>query len=263
MAKHFFGRSAPAISVILLTPDRYETVRRTIRHLRAQTIRRRLELLLVAPSARNLGLDEAAVQEFQQFRVIEVGEIKRPAAAKAQAVQQASAPIVAFAEVHCSPEPRWAAALLLAHEQGWAAVGPVMRNANPGTAVSWAGLVLNYGCCLRASASPSATSLPWHNISYRRDPLLEYGDDLASRLIAEGLLLDELRAKGHKLCFEPAAETNHVNISLLSSWVRHTFWGGRLFAALRAEKKQWSWWRRLLYIGGSPLIPLLRLWRAL
>jgi len=58
------------------------------------------------------------------------------------------------------------------------------------------------------------------------------------------------------------AKTNHVNISILSSWVRHAFWGGRLFGAMRAQKKHWSVWRRLVYIGGSPLIPFIRFYRT-
>ena len=113
---------------------------------------------------------------------------------------------------------------------------------------------------MEASAS---RHLPWHNISYRRELLLDYGTDLAAMLLVEGVLLDDLEAKGHGLFFEPAARTSHVNISLFSSWISHTFWGGRLFGGTRARKKKWSVWRRLLYICGGPLIPPLRLWRTL
>jgi hypothetical protein len=81
-------------------------------------------------------------------------------------------------------------------------------------------------------------------------------------LIVEGLLLDDLRAKGHTLHLEPMAKTNHVNISLLWSWVRHAFWGGRLFGAMRAKKKSWSVYRRLLYVARSPFIPIVRFSRT-
>jgi hypothetical protein len=43
--------SLPEMSVVVLTPDCYETVRKTIRHLRAQNVRGCLEIVLVAPSA--------------------------------------------------------------------------------------------------------------------------------------------------------------------------------------------------------------------
>lgn len=216
----------------------------------------------MAPSREGLGLIESELTEFHTFRVVEVGEIKLPSQAKAVGVLKATAPILAFAEDHCYPDPDWAAALIAAHQQGWAAVGPAMRNANPATMLSWAGLFLHYGCCLEPATLQAAECLPWHNTSYKRELLLAYGDELASMLVVESMLLDDLRDKSHRLCFEPAAKTYHVNISLLSSWIGHAFWGGRQFAAIRAEKQKWSLWRRLLYIVGTPLIPFVRLRRT-
>ncbi len=131
---------------------------------------------------------------------------------------------------------QWAETLIAAHNKGHAAVGPLMRNANPATSISWAGIFLHYGCCIQPILSGMCTNLPWHNTSYKRALLLEYGSELASMLIVEGILFDDLRSRGHTLHLEPAAQTNHVNISLLSSWVRHAFWGGRLFGAMRATK---------------------------
>ena len=254
---------APEMSVLIVTPDDYRTIRRTVRHLAAQTIRHRLELVVVAPSRDTLGLVEDEVEGFHGVRVVEVGEVTTVARMKAQGLRAASAPYVAFAEDHCYPEPEWAALLLAAHREGWAAVGPTMCNANPSGTVSWAGLYLNYGCCLAPSAAGEAGGLPWHNVSYRRELLLQYGEELPGLLAVEGLLLEDLRAKGHGLYFEAAARTSHVQISRLSSWVRHAFWGGRLFGSARARRKRWPAWRRLVYACGSPLIPFVRLRRTL
>jgi hypothetical protein len=207
----------PEMSVVLVTPDRYETVRKTVRHLRAQTVAGRLELIICAPSEERLGLIESEVGCFMRALVVEVGEVRRMARAKIAGVGAASAPVVAFAEDHCFPSPEWAARLIEAHGRGWAAVGPAMQNANPRTALSWAGLYLNYGNCLDSSPSRASAHLPWHNISYRRDVLLAYGDELGAMLAVEGVLLDDLRARGHELYFESAAKTSHVNISRLSS----------------------------------------------
>jgi hypothetical protein len=255
-------RSSPQMSVLIVTPGNYQTIRKTIRHLRAQTVRDRLEIVIGAPSREALGVIESDLGPFHSYKLVEVGEIRILTDAKAAAVSEASAPIVAFAEDHCFPEPDWAEALITAHNDGYAAVGPLMRNANPATSVSWAGLFLHYGCCIAPDLSAQCTNLPWHNTSYKRTLLLDYGSELASMLIVEGLLLDDLRAKGHTLHLEPTAKTNHVNISLLWSWVRHAFWGGRLFGAMRAKKKTWSVGKRLLYIAGSPLIPIVRFCRT-
>ena len=45
----------------------------------------------------------------------------------------AAAAFVAPAEDHCSPNPIWAEAMLHRHDEGYAVVGPAMRNANPST----------------------------------------------------------------------------------------------------------------------------------
>ena len=258
-----FNVQAPEMSVLIVTPDNYQTIRKTLRHLRAQTISDRLEIIIVAPSIEGLGLIESEVAGFHGLSVVSVGRITRVADAKAAGLHKATALFIAFAEDHCYPEPEWAARLVAAHRKGWAAVGPAMCNANPRTMISWAGLLLNYGCCLDTVGASASKHLPWHNISYRRELLLNYGHDLAAMLAVEGVLLDDLAAKGHGLYFEAAARTSHLNISLLSSWISHTFWGGRLFGAIRARKKKWSVWRRLLYIFGGPLIPMIRLWRTL
>jgi hypothetical protein len=255
--------NSPEMSVIIATPDSYDVIRKTMGCLRAQTARERLEIVVVAPSKDRLGLIETDFAVFHSYKVVEVGEIRILTDAKVAGVLQATGPIVAFAEDHCFPEPSWAETLIAAHREGHAAVGPVMRNANPATSISWAGIFLHYGCCIQPILSGLCTNLPWHNTSYKRHLLLEYGSELASMLIVEGILFDDLRSRGHILHLEPAAHVNHVNISILSSWVRHAYWGGRLFGAVRAQKGNWGLWKRMVYIAGSPLIPPLRLYRVM
>ena len=251
------------MSVLILTPGGFELIRETVRHLRAQTARERLELVVVAPSRDALGSFEPETAGFARVRVVEAGEIRRAAKAKAEGVRAARAPFVAFAEEHCYPEPEWARLLLAAHARGWDAVGPRMCNANPASAVSWAGFYLNYGACLAPAGPGPSAALPWHNNSYRREALDAYGEELASLLSVEGLLLDDMRARGRGLYFEAEARTHHVNISRFSSWVAHSFWGGRMFGAARARGQSWTTLRRLAYVGGGPLIPLVRVRRAL
>lgn len=251
------------MSVLILTPGGFDLIRETVRHLRAQTVRERLELVVVAPSRDALGPFGFETEGFARVRVVEAGEIRRAAPAKTLGVRAASAPVVAFAEEHCYPEPEWARLLLAAHARGWDAVGPQMCNANPSSAVSRAGLYLNYGSCLAPAEPGPSAALPWHNVSYKRELLDAYGEGLATLLAVEGLLLEDVRARGRGLYFEAGARTHHVNISRLSSWVTHSFWGGRMFGAARARGKRWTRLRRLAYVGGGPLIPLVRAGRAL
>jgi hypothetical protein len=249
--------------VIIVTPSRYDIIRKTIRHLRGQTIQHRIEIVIAAPSLAALQLECSELDGFFGYTVVEVGPIERLAAAKAAMIRKARAPVVAFAEDHCFPDAGWAEALIEAHQEGWDGVGPVMRNANPATMVSWAGLLLHFGQWLEPARAGSVEQLPWHNGSFKRDVLLGYGEELPRLLSVEVFLHRDLVAKGHRLYLEPSATTYHVNISRWRPWVRHAFVGGRLFGATRAFRERWPPARRLLQVVGAPLVPVVRLRRVL
>jgi len=253
--------AAPELSVILVTPDNYESIRRAVRYVGAQSARARIEIVIVAPSAETLGEDPNDLSTFGQHRIVEVGSVETVARANAAGVRAASAPLIAFVEEHSFPQPGWAEALIEAQKHPWAAVGPMVLNANPWSAVSWADYLTAYGKWAGPEAGGEIDFLPGHNSSYKRDILLAYGDRLESMLEAESVLHWDLRANGHRLYLEPAAKVSHVNFSRLATWIRVQHCNGLVFAAARA--RSWPLLRRLLYAGGSPLIPFVRLWRIL
>jgi hypothetical protein len=244
------------MSVVVITPDRYATVRRTIKHLRAQKVCRSLEILIVAPSSQELDLDASEMQKFLRYKVIEVGHMSSTARARAEGARRASAPIVAFAEDHAFPAPGWAEALIERHSEPWTAVGPVMSNANPRSLTSWANLLIEYSQWLDPSEGGEREHLPGHNGSYKREALLQYGDRLEAMLDAESILHWDLRAKGHRLYLEPKARTFHQNFTARTPSLALRFNGGRLFASSRA--KDWPAWRKALFTLVSPLIPPVR-----
>ncbi|MGH7824559.1 MAG: glycosyltransferase family 2 protein [Candidatus Binatia bacterium] len=253
--------NSPAMSVILATPDRYDTIRKTIACLRAQTARDRLELVIVAPCASKLELNQSEMEEFFKFRLAEVGHIKSIGAANAAGVRHASAPVVALAEDHAFPNPAWAEALIHAHQEDWAAVGPVVRNANPGSTISYADFLIAYGVWQEGVSGGIVDHLPGHNSSYKRSVLLDYGPDLETMLEAESVLHWDLNRKGYRLYLEPRAKISHLNFGVISAWLPAQYHSGRMFAATRS--REWSKAKRLLYTCSAPLIPALRFWRIL
>ena len=234
------GQPLPEMSVVLLTPGTYETIRRTIGCLRAQTVRDRLEIVIVAPKASALGLDQAELAGFFRVRVVEADPIRSGAAARAAGICQATAPVVALGEDHSFPDPDWAEALIAAHRQPWAVVGPVVDNANPGTAISWANHLVEYGPWIAPAVPGPVEFLPGHNSAYKRDLLLDYGPELGAMLEAECLLHQDLRRRGYQVYLEPRARTRHLNYSKPFSWIPAHFHGSRLFAAARTRYGRWS-----------------------
>ncbi len=248
------------MSVVIVTPDCYASIRRTVQYLRAQTARERLEVVIVAPSAESLAAAESDLREFPHRRIVAVGSVTSTARARAAGIRAATAPVVALAEDHAFPAPGWAAALIAAHRQPWAAVGPAIGNANPERLVGWANLLIEYGPWLAPAEAGPVEHLPGHNGSYKRAVLLEYGPDLEPMLRAETTLHWDLRARGHRLYLEPAARVDHLNFSRPLTCLTLRFNGGRLFAACRSRR--WSPARRLLYVAAAPLIPVVRLSRV-
>jgi hypothetical protein len=171
--------------------------------------------------------------------------------------------VIAFAEDHCFPESDWGEVLLAAHHAGWAGVGPTVRNANPATALSRSGYLLHWAPWMEPVSAGATTGLAWHNSSYRRAALLELSADLPHLFAGETFLQAALRGRGHQLYLEPAARVSHMNVSRGAPWLGNGFWGGRLYAAQRVRYERWSWPRRAQYTAGSPLIPMVRLWRLL
>ncbi len=251
----------PALSVVIATPDTYETIRLTMRHLRAQTARRSVEIVIVGPTHEAIRPPAEDVREFHSHQILALGCVPSIGRANSAGVLAARAPLVALAEDHCFPEPGWADALIRAHQAPWAVVGPVVRNANPRTIVSWCDFVIGYGPWMDPAAAQCMPFLPGHNSCYKRSLLLEYGDQLEDLMEAETVLHLDLARRGHQLRMEPEARTAHTNFALLSSWVPVQFYAGRVFGASRAAA--WPIAKRLLYFAASPLIPAVRLFRCL
>jgi hypothetical protein len=249
----------PAMSVVIVTPDCYETIRRTMRHLRAQTVAERLEIVIVFPSRADLGLIEEDLVGFQGHRLVEVRPFHGMDGPRAVGIRQTRAPVIALAEDHCYPDPGWAEALLEAHKESWAAVAPGMTNANPRSLTSWIQLFMTYGRWVEPKTAGTIDDLPGHNSSYKRAALLDYGPDLERMLQVVTLMHHDLKAKGYQLYVEPAAKVYHLNITRPVPFLRDHFVCGRWFAAGRAAP--WCWPRRLLYAGGVPLL-LLRYLRG-
>jgi hypothetical protein len=251
------------MSVVVVTPGGLDAIERTLSHLRSQTARDRLELVIVAPGALNEEDPRVAGDGLAALRLVDAGNFHSTGAAFAAGVGAATAPIVACAEEHSFPEPGWAAALIDAHAGPWAAVGCALENANPATRVSWTHLLCDFGPAVAPVEGGEATELPGHHTSYKRDRLLRYGAELEGMLEIEWVLQEDLRAAGERLLREPRAVCHHVNASRLGSHLYGELNGGRAFAANRARLRRWGPLQRLVWIVGSPLMPFVRLARLL
>jgi hypothetical protein len=252
--------SLPELSILLVT-DSVVRLRKVLRCYRVQTDPARLEIVIAALAGADLSADPVRALGFVHVQVVRVAgtDVTR---AEEQAVRAATAPFVVFAQAHAYPRPGFVDAVLAARRSGcWVGIGPAMMSANPDSVVSWAAMCSHYGHWSVGGPRGPVSRLPGHYCAYDRGALLSFGERLYGLLDAGAALQVALRARGGELFFEPAARVELVNVSRFGWYLVDQFFQSMKFATKR--RRGWSLRRRLSYVVGAPVIPVVRLARIL
>ncbi len=254
---------APAISAVVVTPRAFDSIRRTVASLQAQTVADCIELVVVAPEAASVEDELAKVTGFHSIQTVAVGPVTNVDHAAAFGLLRGRAEIVASIEDHAFPAPDWAEKMLAewtAAGDGHAcvAVGSLITNANPRSMLSWSNILLAYGQWQAGTPDGEIGWVPAHNITLRRSALTPISNNLSPMMGREGLFLKAMQKHGGRFRFASAAHIAHVNPSTLSSTAALRLDAGRLYAARRASEEHWSLLKRLFYVGIGPLIPIIR-----
>jgi len=250
----------PLLTVIMATPERGATLCRPLRFLGRQTVRERIELILIGPDAGTFDdLDPALLAGFAACRTLAVGPIDEVERAFAPGIEAASAPVVALLENHVYPNPGWAEAIVRAHDGPWQVVGCVISNANTATATSVVEHLMSYIFHDEGAPVGEVDRVSRNNTTYKREALTAFGERLPDTLARDGGLMDELRAGGARFYRAAGAQLEHLNPSRIGAMLSLRLHSARASAATRARSERWGAGRRLLYVLASPLFPLLRL----
>jgi hypothetical protein len=246
----------PRLSFVVPT-DSFATIADVAERLAAQSVAEDIELVVVCRAASELG-------EHARVGAVSVTVVEHPllplGEARAAGVRAAAAPVVAIGETHAFPAPGWGEHLIAAHDGPWSAVVPAITNANPGGAASWSIFLIDYGRWALGDGAGEIDDPPSYNVSFKKADLVQLGDDLGRLLEPGAGLPDELRQRGRRSYHEPKARIEHLNLTRRRAWLHERFVGGRLLGS--ARRGRWPVARTLLYVFGSPLIPVARLVRT-
>ena len=250
------------MTILVCTIDDYPTIARVMGCLQQQEGRERCELLVLCPNAATLNMPADVFEHFASGRVIEVGPVLRRGHSAAHGVRAATAPIVAFTEDHSFPEPGWILGHLKAHEGPYPAVSAMLLNQNPRSPISWADMLIGHGAITAPQKGGVVDRLGGHNISYKRDLLLQYFDHcLGDMLDTEPVHHEVWKRDGYQLYLSPDALVQHTNFESWSSWISSQYNHGQLYAAARC--KLWTKSQRLRFLIVAPLSPVTRLLKLL
>lgn len=253
-------RSSPNLAAILVVGDSRERAQRSLESLYAQTIADTMEIVVVDLKTRDV--PELSVSSRTSTHYVTLGRDATWGQARAIAARLAAAPILAFIEDHCTAAVDWAEALVRAHQQPWAAVGYAFTNPRPESYLSRAIIMSEYGRWLHPTQSRPARVLPCGNVSYKRDVLLSFGDELNSLLTPDFVVHERLIQRGLGLYVESQAIVAHDSLVKLSDLISASFLFCRILASNRVLTQRWSRLRRLGYGLATPVVsPGIALWR--
>ena len=247
-----------AVSVVLATSSA-QAVRRTLGDYRAQSVAARLEVVLVAPSAELARIAPEGASELARLVRVAADEPFELPAARARGILAASAPWVFVGETHSFPLPAMMERLLAAAAETAAGerprcLMPVIGNANPSGAASWASLLIDYGAWGPGSAESDPVRPPIYNALLDRAEVVRRGADLVHALTPHDESVFPL-PPGAPSRFVPAAEILHLNIERWRDFAASKRSSGLANGASRAGR--WRWPRRLAYAAAAPLIAAL------
>ena len=244
---------------MILVTDHYRTIRRVLDLLRNQTARSDIELVIVLPAAARNESIESTFEGFAGIKYVELDTIHPIPRSRAAGIRASSAPVIFLGETHSFPNPELAESLIAAHESDYDAVVPALSNANPESAWSWASFLMDYGTWHETQPKGEIGGGPTWNVAYRKSLLTEIDDRLDVAMEHGDELSVWLRGRNARTYFEPRARLAHANVERFRDWIEQRFILGVLVAASR--RRRWTMSRRLVYVAGSPLIPLVILYR--
>lgn len=248
----------PDLSVVVVVGPLRGRAAPCLASLDAQGLGGRLEVLLVDLGPE--GAEPVPGSQKPAVRVLRFPPGTTFSAARARAVAEAGAPVVAFLEEHTRVRAGWADAVLEAFQgPGVTGVGWGVVCANPGAGKADVIGLLSYGLFEPPLAGGETRLLPGHNASFRTDALLAFGDELPRLLACDLVLHERMLREGRRFVVAKDAVMEHLNETSLRSIGLGVELFYRIYGPLRAAEGRWGLGRRAFYVAATPLIPLYAL----
>jgi hypothetical protein len=251
----------PALSVVVIVAGSRERIAGLGRALAQQSIAQDIEVIFVDISQTST----SALSDIPGIatRVINLPGSCDLGAARAEALRQSRAPIVAYLEDHTVPAVGWAAAVVEAFQDEAAlAAAYAFTNGSPDTWWYRSVFLVEYGSMAHPLPARPTHLMPANNVAYRRAPLLALGSRLDALLEQDFFLHKALGSDFHVALAREALLAHQTNASV-RDLLRGHYEFGRFFAARRVQHEGWSLAKRLCAAPLVPwLVPLLRLRRV-
>lgn len=249
------GADRPAVSVVVACYRAERTIVDCLDSLCRQVTGHRFEVIVVnsSPDATPALIH----RHFPHVRCLECPERKFAGEARNDGIALARGDIVAMTDADCVVAPDWIDAIVVAHDLPHPAIGGAIANGNPGSAVGWAGYLLELHQWMPSRPAGWMDDVGGGNMSYKREVFSRFGPFITGTYGSDTEFHWRLAAAGHRVWFEPSIRVAHRNIERLGRLLAHEFEHGRSFGRVRTGGQRLSRTRRVAMAGAFPLIAAL------
>ncbi len=178
----------------------------------------------------------------------------------AAAIAHSSGEIIALTDSLCVVDSGWIASILEAHKSQAPVIGGMVEMLDLTTATDWAAYFCEYGEFMYPLKSGVVTSLPGNNISFKRSAL-SIGNEFVKNKFWKTFWCQKLQTEGVELISDASILIYYTKRLELGSFLRRRFQNGRCFAGMRLI--EFTIIKRIIYITGSLLLPLIFLYRIM
>lgn len=175
-------------------------------------------------------------------------------------IEQSTGDIVAITDTTCVVDMNWVSEILKAHKASHPVIGGVVEIKRGKSMVDWAAYFCEYGQFMRPMEEGVVNELPGNNMSFKRR-VLKRGQEFVQNGFWKTYWCRKLQEEGIQLISIPSIVVFYKKSFCLGSFLIRRFLHGRCFAGMRIVKV--SIFKRIYYLAGSPLLPLLFLRRTI
>ncbi len=244
--------AAPALSVIVASPGPLRDIPESVHTLLESRGSREVEIILAYAADRELPFVTPALGS--GVSLIRLPEGTALPQLLGAAIARAQGEILAISDAHCAVDRNWISATLAAHAAPHPVIGGAVEPDGLGTLVDWAGYFCDYGAFMSPLAPGVVRHVPGINLSMKRWAL-GMGREFVEGEFWKAFWCQQLKTKGYDLHIEPSMLVFYRRSFSFRPFLRLRFDHGRCFAGMRARR--FNLWQRLLYLLGSPLLPLV------
>jgi glycosyltransferase involved in cell wall biosynthesis len=230
----------PLISVVIPTRDRPRALGRCLEALSSQTVKERLEVVVVDDGSLDGDAVAEAVSRWPRTRFLRQAP-SGPAAARNEGARAAHGTVICFTDDDCEPHEDWAERLVAALESKADAVGGRTIGATSDAIVRASELIAHAPAGVSARGD-SLVFTPSNNLACRADVLaaVPFDERYPAAAGEDREWCERLLRAGHVLRYEPSAVLVHHDDSDLGSFLRKQLRYGRgafRFRRLRPEPR--------------------------